>query len=131
MLDEKKEVVKVLLEKRPDLAIADEYGIFLKVFDEIITYIVKQTNLYAQRDKNNQQFCLQWEECMQFIGLLGLSAIYIRTAERDYWSKLPGLKCEVFAETLSRNSFLAIKSYSYAADNQNLGANRMSKIMPL
>ena len=120
-----------MLEKCPDLAIADEYGIILKVFDEIITYIVKQTNLYAQRDKNNQQFCQQWEECVQFIGLLVLSVINIRTAERYYWSKLPGLQCEVFAETMSRNRFQAIKSYLHAVDNQNLGANSMAKITPL
>ena len=68
---------------------------------------------------------------MQFIGLLVLSAINIRSAERHYWSKLPGLKCEVFAETMSRNRFQAIKSYLHAACNQNLGANRMAKITPL
>ena len=97
------------------------------MFDELITCIVEQTNLYAQRDKNNQQFCLHWKECVQFIGLLVLSAINIRTAERDYWSKLPGLKCEIFAEMMSRNRFQAIKSYLHAADIQNIGASKRQK----
>lgn len=48
--DEKKEVTKALLEKCPDLATCDEYGMFLKVFDQIRTYIIEKNNLYASYD---------------------------------------------------------------------------------
>ena len=55
----------------------DEYGMFLKVFDQIIAHIIDETNLHGQRDKHNQQFLLKNEECIKFIGLLILSAINI------------------------------------------------------
>ena len=120
-----------MLEKHPDLAMTDEYGLFLKLFDQIIAYINDKTSLYGQRDKIYQQFFFICKECVQFIGLLILSAINLRTSERDYWRKSPYLKGKIFVETMGRNHFQTIKSCLHAEDNQNLGVIKMVKVTPL
>ena len=68
---------------------------------------------------------------MNFIGLLFLSGINIRTSERDYWSVDPYIRCNVFAQCMTRNRFMEIKGCLHAADNQNLCDSRMAKVKPL
>jgi len=44
------------------------------IFDNnIVSEIVRQTNLYANQDKNDQQFTVSYNEICQLIGIILLS----------------------------------------------------------
>ena len=105
--------------------------IFESFFNDIVELLVKHTNRYANRDKNNLQFTVTNDEMMKFIGIIFLSGYNKRTCETDYWSKSPDLECLIVASAMSRTRFQHIKSYLHAADNQNLSETKMAKIEPL
>lgn len=129
--DKQESAKQKLLEKCPDLAGASEWAVFEKVFQNMLTHLVCETNKYAKRDCNIPNFNLSCEEMYNFLGLLLLSGYNLRTSERDYWSKAPDLSCRAFAETMSRNRFQQIKHVIHAADNQSLSSEKMAKISPL
>lgn len=122
---------QILLKKCPDLAAVSEWSIFEKVFQNMLSHLVCETNKYAKRDCNIPSFHISCEEMYNFLGLLLLSGYNLHTSERDYWSKSPDLSCRAFAETMSRNRFQQIKHVLHAADNQSLGSEKMAKINPL
>ena len=61
----------------------DKYGIFLKVFADIIGLTGRGTNTYASENKNKPQFCLTKGEFIKFLGLLLLLGINTRKYERE------------------------------------------------
>ena len=93
---------------------------FEKVVSLLIELLLHETNQYANRDKNKQQFKVTLEELKNFMELIFLSGYNIRLAERDYWSADPDLRCDMFCETMRRNRFFEIKSFIHAADKQSL-----------
>ena len=120
-----------LLSSAPHLANASEWDVFKEVFEDTINLLVENTNLYAQRDKNDTAFSLNTYEIMNFLGLLFMSRYNYRTNENDYWSTTPDLCAPLFAETMSRQKFRNIKRYLHACDNQNFSGREMAKIIPL
>ena len=98
------------------------------IFEEI----AKQTNLYANRDKNNDKFSVTPADFAQFLGVLLLSGYNRLPRETDYWSNEPDLGVKIVAEALSRNTFQSIKSNIHFADNLNLPAgNKVAKVQLL
>lgn len=110
----------------------DMFEIYKLFFtDEMISHLTQQTNLYAQRDKNDKNFSIDEDEMMKFLGLLIISGYHSVPAENDYWSTSEDLEIPIFAKTMSRERFKSIKRYFHVADNNNLGDSKMAKILPL
>ena len=110
----------------------EPYEIFNLFFGpEIIQHITEQTNLYAVRDKNASNFHVTEEEIRKFLGLLLISGYHSLPSENDYWSTSEHLVAPVFATTMSRDRFRTIKRYLHLADNSNLAASKMAKVLPL
>ena len=109
------------------------YEIWKSIFStEMLKYIVLQTNLYANRDKNNEKFKVLECEMQKFLGVILLSGYHTVPEEQQYWSTQPDLRVEIVAKTMSRNRYLEIKKYMHFADNFKLTPrNKMSKFSPL
>ncbi|XP_042228896.1 piggyBac transposable element-derived protein 3-like [Homarus americanus] len=99
--------------------------------DEIISHLTEQTNLYAHRDKNNKDFCVDENDMMKFLGLLLISGYHSVPSENDYWSSSEDLEIPIFAKTMCRERFKSIKRYFHVADNNNLENLKVAKILPL
>lgn len=100
--------------------------------DQMISHITSQTNLYANRDKNNHGFLITESEMRQFLGILLLSGYNILARETDYWSTQPDLGVDIVCRTMSRNRFQEIKACFHLADNNKLEkGNKMAKVSPL
>ena len=112
----------------PELENLSAFELYNELFSEMADLIVAETQRYASRDKNDPSFAFTKNTFWNFLGLLLLSGINIRTSERDYWSKSPALECRVFIQTMSRNKFQQIKSYLHVAENQSLIPSKMAKI---
>ena len=98
----------------------------------MLKHIVLQTNLYANRDKNNKKFKVLECEMQKFLGIILLSGYHTVPEEQQYWSTQPDLRVEIVAKTMSRNRYLEIKKYMHFADNLQLTpGNKISKISPL
>jgi len=67
----------------------------------MITDIVKQSQLYASRDKKDQQFRVTSDEICQFLGIILLSGYHALPQESDYWSTQPDLVVSVVYQTMS------------------------------
>ncbi len=106
---------------------------FIKLFftDETISHLTQQTNLHAQRDKNDKNFSIHEDEMVKFLGLLIISRYYSVPSENDYWSDSEDLEIPIFAKTMSRERFKSIKRYFHIADNNNLRDSKMARILPL
>ena len=68
-----------------------KYKDLFEIFDifltpDIIEFITEQTNLYAKRDENEQNFNVDIDEMSRFIGLLLISRYHSLPRENDYWS---------------------------------------------
>lgn len=112
----------------------------LFVDDEIITYLVAQTNLYAAQKSQQQQKDFarlrQWKdvdenEMRQFLGIVMWMGMVKQPSIFDYWRR-----DEMFAtfpkKIMSRNRFQILLSCFHYADNQQAdGNNRLSKIEDL
>ena len=102
------------------------------IFDRNVETHSFQTNLYANRHKNNEKFKALQCEIQKFLGIILLSRYHIVSEEQHYWSTLPDVRVEIVAKTMSRNRYLEIKKYMHIADNLKLTPeNKMSKISPL
>ena len=89
------------------------YKIWKSIFSiEMLKHIVYQTNLYANRHKNNEKFKALDCKMQKFVGIILLSRYHIITEKQYYWSTLPDLRVEIVAKTMSRNRYLEIKKYS-------------------
>jgi DNA excision repair protein ERCC-6 len=98
----------------------------------MVSRIRNQTNLYANRDKNDANFKVTIDEINKFIGILLLSGYNMLPSERSYWSKQPDLGVPIVIEAMSRNRFQQIKSYIHLADNLHLQqGNKMAKVQQL
>ena len=94
-------------------------------------FLAKETNRYVTCNKSKSEFSISVEEMVQFIGLIFLSAYYIRLSKRDYWSTHPNLRCDAFYTTMSRNPFFDIKTVLHAVNNQCLSDCQIAKVKPL
>ena len=123
----------VIDQKLEELEGKTPYEIWKSIFStEMLKHIVLQTNLYANRDKNNEKFKVLECEMQKFLGIILLSGYHTVPEEQQYWSTQPDLRVEIVAKTMSRNRYLEIKKYMHFADNLKLTpGNKMSKISPL
>ncbi|XP_042218742.1 piggyBac transposable element-derived protein 3-like [Homarus americanus] len=94
-----------------DVHLGKEMFEIFKLFftDEIISHLTEQTNLYAHREKNNKDFCVDENDMMKFLGLLLISGYHSVPSENDYWSSSEDLEIPIFAKTMCRERFKSIK----------------------
>ena len=97
----------------------------------MVEHITEQTNLYAVRDKNCQNFHVDEGEMRKFLGLLLISGYHSVPSENDYWSTSEDLAVPIFPKTMSRDRFRSIKRYLHVADNSNLVDSKVAKVLPL
>ena len=123
----------VIDQKLEELEGKTPYEIWKSIFStEMLKYIVFQTNLYANRNKNNKKFKVLECEMQKCFGIILLSGYHTVPEEQQYWSTQPDLHAEIVAKTMSRNRYFEIKKYMHFADNLKLApGNKMSKISPL
>ena len=97
----------------------------------MIDYITEQTNLYANRDKNNPNFSIDSEEMTRFLGIILVSRFHQLPKENKYWSTKRPLEAPIFPRTMTRNRFKTIKRYLHIADNITLSNSKVAKIETL
>ena len=91
-----------------------------------------QTNLYANRNKNEFHFCVEKEELLEFLGVLSLAGYHSLLGEHHYRSHQPDMGVSIVSKELSRKRFLSKKSKIHFVDNNTLHrSNKMTKIEPL
>lgn len=112
---------------------ASPFKIWKEIFSKsIIEMIIKETNLYANRDKNNQGFSVNISDISKFIGIIMLSGYNSFPNAEDFWSTDEDLGCPLVKSTMSRNRFRDIKRYIHFCDNHNLEeGNKFAKVAPL
>ena len=63
------------------------FKIWMKIFTpDVIEMLDDQTNLYANRDKNNPRFSVKEHEMRTFLGILLISGYHELPQENHYWS---------------------------------------------
>ncbi|XP_046806454.1 piggyBac transposable element-derived protein 3-like [Lucilia cuprina] len=98
--------------------------------NEVFDLIIKETNIYA--GQNNTDFQLDEVMLKRFIGILLLSGYHTLPSVPDYWSSKPSLGIPMVKQTMSRSTFLHIKSFIHFANNNNLdNSDKMAKLRPL
>ena len=109
------------------------YGSWPCLFtDAMFHNLVKQTQLYANRDNGNHNFYLTTSDIYQFIGIFLFSRYHKVPKEREYWSSQIDLHMPFFANAMTRNIYLQIKQYLHVAGNRNLVEGRkIAKMKPL
>ena len=75
---------QVLLLEHPENVGLTVWSSFEKVFLDIASLLVEETNTYANRDKNKPEFNVTLNETLNFVGLIFLSGCNIRLSEKDY-----------------------------------------------
>jgi len=117
----------------PLLVDKSPFCLWKEVFDNDMLLLIKeQTILYARRDKGDQNFQLDEEELLKFLGIVLLSGYHWVPSESDYWSNQIDLHVDLVASTMSRNAFQTIKKYLHLADNRNLiSGDKAAKVNPL
>ena len=98
---------------------------------EMVDYITEQTNLYANRDKNDPNFKICSDEMRNFLGLILVSGYYKLPYENDYWSTKRSLGAPIFPKTMCRDRFKRIKRYFHVDDNAELGNSKVAKVETL
>ena len=99
-----------------------------KIFftEDLLKTIVVQTNLYANRDKNEDHFCVEKEELLNFLGVLLNLASHSLPGEQYYWSNQPDMEDSIVSKALIRKRFLTTKSKIHFVDNNTLdGSNKI------
>ena len=117
----------------PDICSMSPFELWQYIFGSNITHLaLYESNLYANRDKNDQQFALDKVDLSRFFGILLLSGYHCLPEDWDYWSNQPDLGVKIVSSALSRNRFQTIKKYIHFADNHALPqGNKVAKIAPL
>lgn len=67
---------------------------------DIFEWIIDQSNVYANQEKNDQDFQMTLKDLGQFIGILVLSGYHWRPEERDYWPDQPDLEVNFFLSVM-------------------------------
>ena len=131
--------------------LADDNPIkFFELFmnDEILEYLVEQTNLYAEQSidsqtaKNEQlphSRSRAWKpvnisEMKKFLGLMFLTGIVRKPTLEDYWSTDSMIETPIFGKVMSRNRFESILSYLHFNDNEKRAPtcdDRLYKVRPI
>jgi hypothetical protein len=105
----------------PALATLSEYKLWAEIFDENISQLIlRETLLYARRDKGALNFALSEEDLMAFLGITILSGYHTLPSERDYWSNQPDMGVGIVKDTMSRDRFGEIKRHIHLVDNMAL-----------
>lgn len=100
--------------------------------DEIVENIRQQTELYAHRDRNDQEFSVTFGELLRFFGILVFSGYHAVPQEAHYWSNQPDLGVSAVSEVMSSKRYYEIKQALHLADNANLQqGNKAAKVQPL
>ena len=77
--------------------------------EDMIEYIVRNINLYANRDCNNVTFVVSASEVCVFLGILLLFGYHILPQTSNYWSTQPDLGVLAVCKVMTRNRFTEIK----------------------
>ena len=102
--DQDKRAQALLLEHPENVGLT-VWSCFEKVFSDIASLLVEETNRYTNRNKKNREFNVTLNEMFNFLGLTFLSGYNIRLSKKDYWSIDPDLCCDAIPETMTRNRF--------------------------
>ena len=109
---------RTLADQFPDLPDLSPFTLWQEIFsDAMADMIVSQSNLYANWDKNNQQFAIDRIDLARFVGVILLSGYHCLPEERHYWSTQHDLGVGIVSSAISRNSFQTMKKYLHVADN--------------
>ncbi|KAL8585552.1 hypothetical protein ACOMHN_046212 [Nucella lapillus] len=101
----------------------------LFVDDEVVDYIVDQTNLYARRDKGNHNFVTTRQEFRTFMAILLLSGYNQLPRRNMYWDRNSDCHNTAVSGAMSRNRFDEHIRYLHLADNNTLDPNnKVSKV---
>lgn len=127
------EQLQPIEEKLPGLCLLSPYELWSNIFNnDMLKLILDQSNLYAKRDKGDQNFNLEKEKLLNFIGIIILSGYHCLPSETDYWSNQPDKQVPFVSNVMSRNCFQTIKKYIHLADNAHLEEhNKAAKVAPL
>ena len=115
-------------------------GLFSLFFDdEVIDFIVRETNLYVQQclAETMKTWSTNAEEIRAYIGVNILMGIVHLPEIRDYWAKDEKLHYSPIASRMSRSRFEDIVRYLHFADNSSLpsrgeeGYYRLQKVQPI
>jgi hypothetical protein len=107
--------------------------------DEVIDFIVRETNLYAQQclAETTKTWSTNAAEIRAYIGFNILMGIVRLPEIRDYWAKDEKLHYSPIASRISRSRFEDIVRYLHFADNSSLpsrgeeGYHRLQKVQPI
>lgn len=108
-------------------------NLFEKFFDDkTVSYIVEQTELYANQN-NAHNFKTSIDEIRNFFGILFFSGYHKLPRERLYWSNDDDLGIDIVTSCMSRNRFEELKKFFHLADNSNARttSDKLFKIRPV
>ncbi|GBO20913.1 PiggyBac transposable element-derived protein 4 [Araneus ventricosus] len=116
---------------------------FLFFDDEVISFIAKETNSFAEEHFSNLELtpstrALQWkdvtsEELKRFISLLILQGIVQKSTEKWFWSKRPILCTPVFGNVMNEKRYSLIMKFLHFqscndSEDQSPSINKLRKI---
>lgn len=128
----------------PDITPSEAFQ--LLVTNDILEYIVKETNQYAAQTLASDNLSMKqakkhrlskWidttvDEMKKFLGLLLWMGLVKYGSIEDYWSKSPLFSNEVASKVMPRNRFQLLLSCIHFNDNNAANnADRLTKIRPL
>lgn len=117
---------------KKELANLNPIEVFEKIFnEEIINYLVLETNQYAQQ-KNCHSFVVSNDEMKIFLAILLFSGYHHLPREKLYWSLDEDMNCTIITNAMSRNRYYEIKKYFHLANNEQIDKqDKMFKVRPL
>ncbi|XP_037930822.1 piggyBac transposable element-derived protein 3-like [Teleopsis dalmanni] len=99
--------------------------------DEVINYIVEQTNIYAHQNNVGSDVCNK-TNIVRFIGFLLLTGYHTVPQVELYWSNKSDLGVPIVQQAFSRAQFRTIKKYIHLANNETLNSmDRFAEVIPL
>ncbi len=113
----------------------------LYITDELVEYIVRYSNMYAEQTMTNEEFS-KWtpissKELRAYIGFNILMGLAKLPSINDYWNKSPVFHYSPIASRITRDRFRDIRRYLHFVDNKTLppprspGSDRLAKIRPV
>ena len=94
--------------------------------EEVIAYLVDQTNLYASRDMGDHNFTTNNQDMKTFLAILLLSGYSALPRRRMYWEKSCDVRNEAVSSAMSRKRFE--DHFRYLHLNDNACINRSDKL---
>lgn len=99
--------------------------------EEVLQYLVDQTNLYAPRDQSDHSFSTDIDEMLLFLSILLISGYNPIVRKRMYWELNPDSFNEAISKAMPRRRFEILLKYLHLADNASLPTDdRMGKVRP-